>query len=300
MKYTLSTTLIVITAISVFAAGLDSIVEPDARVEKLADGFKFTEGATVNAAGEIFFTDQPNNAIYRWSREHGVRLFMQPAGRSNGMCFMSDGSLLACADEEMELWSIAEDGIKRVLLKGYQGRAFNGPNDVWAHPQGGCYFTDPFYKRAWWSHNEPPQGSQQVYYLAEGAQQAVRVTENLEKPNGIVGTVDGRTLFVADIAAHKTWKYTLTEDFKLTDKRLFCAMGSDGMTIDRRGNLYLTGSKGVYVFDSSGAKIGVIEVPESWSANLCIGGSDKNLLFITAKTAIYAIALKVEGTAQGK
>lgn len=282
------------------AAGLDEVIEPGTKAEKLSDTFKFTEGATVNSAGEIFFTDQPNNAIYRWSREQGLRLFLQPAGRSNGMCFTKDGSLLACADEAMELWKIAPDGSKTVLLKGYAGKELNGPNDVWSHPQGGCFFTDPFYKRPWWSHQDPPQDSKQVYFLPEGATQALRVTEDLKTPNGIVGTADGKTLFVADIEAKQTWKYTITPEFKLADKTLFCEMGSDGMTIDADGRIYLTGSKGVYVFDHTGAALGVIEIPERWSANVCIGGPDKKTLFVTASTAIYVVPLKVKGTLQGK
>ena len=249
---------------------------------------------------EIFFTDQPNNAIHRWTREKGVRLYMKPAGRSNGMCFMKDGSLLACADEKMELWKIAPDGTKTILLKDYKGKAFNGPNDVWPHPEGGCFFTDPFYKRPWWTHEEPPQGIQQVYYLPEGAKQPVRVTEDLTQPNGIVGSPDGKNLFVADIGAKKIYKYDITKDFKLSNKKLFCEMGSDGMTIDVMGNIYLTGSKGVYVFDKTGAEVGIIEIPEKWSANVCIGGPNKDLLFVTAKSGIYAVKLKLKGTPQGK
>ena len=300
MKTLLLTLCTLATALSCLSAGLDDILAPGAKVEKLSGGFKFTEGATVNALGEIFFTDQPNNAIHRWTREKGVRLFMKPAGRSNGMCFTKDGSLLACADEKMELWKIAPDGTKTVLLKDYKGKAFNGPNDVWPHPDGGCFFTDPFYKRPWWTHKEPPQGIQQVYYLPEGAKQPVRVTEDLTQPNGIVGTADGKNLFVADIGAKKIYKYDITDGFKLGNKKLFCEMGSDGMTIDAKGNIYLTGSKGVYVFDKNGADVGIIEIPEKWSANVCIGGPSKDLLFVTAKSGIYAVKLKVKGTPQGK
>ncbi len=300
MKKTLLAFCILTLTATCMAAGLDDVIEPGTKVEKLAGDFKFTEGATVNSAGEIFFTDQPNNAIHRWTREQGVRLFMQPAGRSNGMCFTSDGALLACADEAMELWKIAPDGTKTVLLKGYAGQELNGPNDVWPHPQGGCFFTDPFYKRPWWSHAEPPQGTQQVYFLPEGSSQPVRVTDDLKQPNGIVGTVDGKTLFVADIGAKQTWKYDISSEFKLSNKTLFCAMGSDGMTIDADGRIYLTGSKGVYVFDSKGAELGIIEIPEKWSANVCIGGPDKKTLFVTAMSGIYAVPLKVKGTAQGK
>ncbi len=282
------------------ASGLENVIAPDAEVEKLADGFKFTEGATVNAAGEIFFTDQPNNAIHRWTHEQGVRLYMKPAGRSNGMCFTRDGSLLACADEKMELWKIAPDGSKTVLLNSYRNKPLNGPNDVWSHPEGGCYFTDPFYKRPWWDHTEPPQRTQQVYYLPSNSSEPIRVTDELAKPNGIVGTADGRYLFVADIGAGLTWKYVINKDFSLGRKTLFCSMGSDGMTIDRDGRLYLTGKEGVYVFDRKGKSLGVIEIPESWSANVCIGGPDKKTLFVTSRSAVYAVRLQVSGTPQGK
>jgi gluconolactonase len=126
------------------------------------------------------------------------------------------------------------------------------------------------------------------------------VTEDLTQPNGIVGTADGKNLFVADIGAKKIWKYAIGEDFKLLNKTLFCEMGSDGMTIDADGRIYLTGSKGVYVFDKNGRELGIIEIPESWSANVCIGGPDKRTLFVTAKGGIYAVQLKVKGTPQGK
>ena len=282
------------------AAELDDVVAPGTVAEKLADGFKFTEGATVNAAGEVFFVDQPNNKILRWSREQGLRTFMDPAGRANGMCFAPDGSLLVCADEKMELWSVSPDGAVTVLAKAHADKAFNGPNDVWACPQGGgCYFTDPFYKRPWWTHAEAPQGTQQVYFLPKGGAPR-RVTEDLQQPNGIVGTPDGKQLYVADIKAKKVFAYAIQPDGSLAGKRLFCEMGSDGMTLDADGRIYLTNKEGVYVYDAAGAFLGVIKIPEGWSANVCIGGAKKDTLFVTASKGFYAVPLKVKGTPQGK
>jgi len=282
------------------AAELDDVVAPGTVAEKLADGFKFTEGATVNAAGEVFFVDQPNNKILRWSREQGLRTFMDPAGRANGMCFAPDGSLLVCADEKMELWSVSPDGAVTVLAKAHADKAFNGPNDVWACPQGGgCYFTDPFYKRPWWTHAEAPQGTQQVYFLPKGGAPR-RVTEDLQQPNGIVGTPDGKQLFVADIKAKKVFAYAIQPDGSLAGKRLFCEMGSDGMTLDADGRIYLTNKEGVYVYDAAGVFLGVIKIPEGWSANVCIGGPKKDTLFVTASKGFYAVPLKVKGTPQGK
>lgn len=288
-----------LVAACALGAGLDDVVAPGTAAEKLADGFKFTEGATVNAAGEVFFVDQPNNKILRWSRGQGVRTFMDPAGRANGMCFAPDGALLVCADEKMELWSVTPEGKVTVLAKGHAGNELNGPNDVWACPQGGCYFTDPFYKRPWWTHKDAPQGTQQVYFLPKGATPR-RVTEDLTQPNGIVGTADGKTLYVADIGAKKTYAYEIQADGALANRRLFCDMGSDGMTLDADGRVYLTGKEGVYVFDQAGAAVGVIKIPEPWSANVCIGGPEKDTLFVTASKGFYAVPLKVKGAAQGK
>lgn len=290
---------VVLATAGAWCAGLDDVLAPGTVAEKLADGFKFTEGATVNAAGEVFFVDQPNNRILRWTREQGVRTFMDSAGRANGMCFAADGTLLACADERMELWGIAADGKVTVLAKGYDGKDFNGPNDVWACPGGGCYFTDPFYKRAWWTHTAPPQGTRQVYFLPKGGAPR-RVTEDLVQPNGIVGAPDGKTLYVADIDAKKTYAYDIQADGALASRRLFCEMGSDGMTLDADGRIYLTGKEGVYVFDKAGSALGVIKIPEGWSANVCIGGPKKDTLFVTASKGFYAVPLKVKGTAQGK
>ena len=102
------------------------------------------------------------------------------------------------------------------------------------YPDGGVYFTDPFYKRPWWDHLNAQQ-IQGVYYLAPDHKTITRVTDDLVQPNGIVGTPDGKTLFIADIGENKTWKYSINKDGTLSNKTLFCEMGSDGMTIDSKG-----------------------------------------------------------------
>jgi gluconolactonase len=269
-------------------AGESGVVSPGAAVEKRADGFKFTEGPTCDGEGHLFFTDQPNDRILRWSAEGELTTFLQPAGRSNGMYFAADGHLVACADEKNELWSIGPDGKAEVLWKGHGGKALNGPNDVWIHPDGGLYFTDPFYKRPWWEHDAPPQDGQHVYYLGPGARELVRVTDDLTQPNGIIGAADGRTLYVADIGAKKTWRYEIGEDGTLTGKSLFCEHGSDGMTLDAEGNLYLTGD-GVRVFNPAGRQIDHIRVDAPWTANVSFCGKDRQTLFITASTGLYSV-----------
>ena len=187
-----------------------------------------------------------------------------------------------------------------MLTKEFDGKPWNGPNDVWVRPDGGMFFTDPFYKRPWWTHDKPPQDGQHVYFRAADGK-VTRVADDLKQPNGIIGTPDGKTFYVADIGAGKTYRYDIQPDGKLTNKKLHCEKGSDGMTLDNEGNLYITG-KGVTVFDKEGKQIEHIDIPkeEGWTANICFGGKDKQTLFITASKSLYSIRTRVKGANQAK
>jgi len=281
--------------IELVAVTASGIIAPGAKVEKLADGFKFTEGPAVDADGNVFFTDQPNNKIHKWSIDGRLSVWHESPGRANGLYFDKRGNLLACADMDNELWSIDTDGKATVLVKDYKGKLLNGPNDLWEDPKGGIYFTDPLYKRPYWTR-EPAmqQDGQHVYYLAPGGRKLIRVTEDLVQPNGLIGTPDGKLLYVADIGDRKTYVYNIEADGKLSAKKLFCSMGSDGMTIDNEGNIYLTG-RGVTVFNPAGEKIEHIPIDAGWTANVTFGGADRHTLFITAQTSIYGLQMRVKG-----
>lgn len=272
------------------------IVAKNAEVVKLGDGYAFTEGPAVDRPGNVYFTDQPNNRIIKWSFSTGeLTTFTDDAGRSNGMYFNKEGKLVTCADMENEVWVFDMDGSREVLIENFKGKRLNGPNDLWISPRGGIYITDPLYKRDYWERNpEMEQDGEHVYYISEDGLQFFRVDEDLVKPNGIVGSPDGKQLYVADIGANKTYVYDIEEDGYLTNRRLFVEMGSDGMTIDNKGNLYLTG-KGVTVFDKKGVKIAHIPVDEPWTANVCFGGGDRKTLFITASDAVYSLQMKTRG-----
>ena len=280
----------------VLCAADSKIIAPGATLEKLAGGFAFTEGPAADKDGNVFFTDQPNDRIVKWNAADGtVSDWVKPCGRSNGTYFDKDGNLLACADEKNELWSIAPDKMVTVLVKDFGGKLLNGPNDLWIRPDGAIYFTDPLYKRPYWQRDpEMQQDGQHVYFLATDRKNLKRVAADLKQPNGIIGTPDGKTLFVADIGAGKTYAYDVQPDGSLTNKRLFCELGSDGMTLDSEGNVYLTG-RGVSVFDKSGKQIEHIDVPESWTANITFGGKDRHLLFITASKSVYGLKMRVSG-----
>lgn len=272
----------------------DSIMADGAVLEKLADGFAFTEGPAADAEGNVYFTDQPNDRLLKWGLDDKLTTFMQPSGRANGLCVDNKGSIWACADEKNQLWRIEPNTKHAIVLESFEGKLLNGPNDLWIAPDGGLYFSDPFYRRAYWKRGPMEQKCQGVYYLAPGGKSAVRVIDDLNQPNGLIGAPDGKTLYVSDIGAGKTWKYTVASSGSLTDKTLFCELGSDGMTIDSRGNVYLTG-KGVTVFDSSGKQVQHIDVPAPWTANVCFGGSDRRSLFITASTGLYRIRTNTSG-----
>ena len=274
----------------------ETLIAQGAKVEKLVDGFRFTEGPAVDRRGNVYFTDQPNNRILKWSVDGVFTVFHENAGRANGLYFDRDGSLLSCSDLDNELWRIrVEDGSHTVLIADYDGKKLNGPNDLWVRPDGGIYFTDPLYPRDYWTRDpQTQQPGQYVYFLTPDRKTWKPVAIDLEQPNGIIGTPDGKTLYVADIRAGKTYAYDIRKDGTLDNKRLFAPMGSDGMTIDRKGNVYLTG-RGVTVFNARGEQIEHISVDANWTANVCFGGKDRKTLFITASQYLYGLRMNVAG-----
>lgn len=272
----------------------DSLIAAGDTVQLISNQFSFTEGPAVNKKGAIFFTDQPNNKIWKWEPNGKLSVFMEKAGRSNGMYFDRKGNLLTCADEKNEIWRINPKGKVSILLDNVNGRKLNGPNDLWVNLNGDIYFTDPYYQRPYWERKKPEIKEQNVYYLPKGKKQPVIADSSLMQPNGIVGTPDGKTLYVADIRARKIYRYTINKDGSLTHKFLLINQGSDGMVLDDRGNIYLTGN-GVSVYNPQGEKILQIPVPAKWTANVCFGGKDKNLLFITASESVFILPMLVKG-----
>ncbi len=261
----------------------------------ISSQFSFTEGPAVDKDGNIFFTDQPNNQIWKYDINGTLSIFMDSTRRSNGLYFDEKGNIISCADEHNQLVAISPAKKITVLVNNFEGKTFNGPNDVWVNSvNSGMYFTDPYYKRDYWEKNHSHMVEENVYYLSKNKKYAVVVERELTKPNGIIGTPDGKSLFVADIGANKTYKYTINKDGSLSDKKLFTDQGSDGMTIDSEGNIYLTG-KGVTVYNREGKMIEYISIPEDWTANVCFGGRLMDELFITASKSVYVVHTRVKG-----
>ena len=260
-------------------------------VMKLAGGFTFTEGPARDKYGSICFSDIPNNRIHRWDVAVGkLTTVREQSGGANGLFFDERGNLLACEGTSRRVTSTSPDGKTTVLADSYAGKRLNSPNDLWIHPSGRIYFTDPRYGQ---EAGPLEQDGFHVYSISPDHGTVTRVISDLVKPNGVVGTADGTTLYVSDPDARKIHAYRIRPDGSLTDHKVFCESGSDGMTLDERGNLYLT-AKSVLIYSPAGELIETIEVPEG-AANVCFGGPDRQTLFITARTGLYAVPMRVKG-----
>lgn len=298
------------------------LVSPSAhgRLDTIQKGFAFTEGPAVDRWGNVFFTDQPNDKIHKWTASTGqITTFLTGTGRSNGMAFDKNGYLIACADMHGEVWKIAPNGSHTVLVNNYNGKLLNGPNDVWINPvTGGMYITDPIFPRGYWDAGDPrqqgwpPTHSEQaatgkgghVYYLAPGSHTLVRVTTQAgwdadSWPNGVVGTPDGKKLYVnkwaPDINTAGTWVFDIKPNGTLTNMQKFVDMGGDGMSMDERGNVYISNSYGVTAFAPNGTK--VFNVPTGGGAtNNVFAGHNNKLLFITgAVDRVTSLKMNVKG-----
>jgi len=261
----------------------------------ISSQFKFTEGASVDKNGNVFFTDQPNDQIWRYDVDGKLSLFLAKSGRSNGTFFDKKGNLLTCADENNEIWSISPKGKIKLVFKNPVGANLNGPNDLWIDAKGGIYFTDPYYQRNYWIRQTPDIKGEKLYYLPKGEKEVLILDDQLTRPNGIVGSPNGKVLYVADALGAKVYQYQINKDATLTNRKVFVTQKSDGITLDEKGNLYLTGKNGVDIYSPTGEHIGRIKVPEAHTANLCFGGKNRDLLFITASKSVYVIKMKVKG-----
>ena len=268
----------------------ESLVAPGAEVKKLRGDFSFIEGPTADGEGNIFFSDIPENKIYKWSVEGDLSLFRENSGGANGLLFDGDGNLFACEGIVQRVTSQAPDGTISVVAERYEGKRLNSPNDLWFDAKGGFYFTDPRYQ--FFTH-EKEQDGEHVYYVSADRKSITRVTDDVNKPNGIMGSLDGKKLYVASTNG-KIFVFDVNTDATLENKDIFADQGSDGMTMDERGNLYLTWVAGVTIFAPDGTKLETIKVPEM-PANCGFGGRDMSTLFMTARTGLYSVEMSVKG-----
>ncbi len=259
----------------------------------VAGSYQFAEGPATDKNGNVYFSDIDAGTIYRWSPDGSVTIFLEGLNMPNGLMFDNNRNLIACEGGNGRLISIDPQGQITILADQYDGVRFNEPNDLWIDPQGGIYFTDPAF------HSPVVQAGEDVYYLSPDRSQVSRVIDDMARPNGIVGTADGTTLYVADYGAGQTFAYTINRDGSLSNKRLFVSTGSDGMTLDPANNLYLTTPNQVQIYDANGTHLKDIPTQEN-PTNVTFAGADGLTLFITARTAVYSVQMAAaEASAAG-
>jgi gluconolactonase len=284
--------LIIILAFSTYAIGAEktsSLVAPGAELNKVQSGFTFTEGPAADADGNVYFTDIPNERILKWTWSDGkISVYKEKSGQANGLIFDAKGRLVIC---EMGNNRVTRDDMKgniTVLADSYNGKKLHMPNDLWIDSKGGIYFSD------FMGPGSSEEGGLQVYYISPDGKTVIRATNDLVAPNGLIGTPDGKILYITDPGAKKTWSYKINPDATLADKNLFCDQSTDGFKLDEKGNMYFSGDAGVTIFSPKGEKIE--EIPMSGRcANLTFGGKDRKTLFITGGASVYTLEMTVRG-----
>jgi len=274
---------------------LAQLVDGPVAPREVAGGFAFTEGPAADAAGDVFFTDIPNQRIHVWRAATGkVEPWLENTDKANGLFFAADGTLYACQMGAGRRLVAIDPATKQVttVAERIDGKRFNAPNDLVADAAGGIWFTDPAYGR------EPAEleiGQEAVYWVSPDRTTVTRVADELRRPNGIAFSPDGKTLYVADRDADVTYAYPVEGPGRLGPRKTFADTGSDGFAVDERGNLYVTPKANhVRVFAPSGRKLGEIPLPAPPS-NVTFGGPGRKTLFITARDKVYTLPMHVAG-----
>ncbi|MEO0836773.1 MAG: SMP-30/gluconolactonase/LRE family protein [Cyanobacteria bacterium J06642_3] len=276
---------------------LADILAPNAQVEKVAEGFEFTEGPIWHPDGFLLFSDIPANTIYKWQPQQKPEIFRQPSGNANGNTLDKSGRLVTGEHGNRRVSRTEANGEVITLASQYQGKQLNSPNDLVVKSDGSIYFTDPPYGI---KPEQEELGFYGVYRLEQDGTLTLLV-DDFVRPNGITLSPDETKLYVNDSQEGHIRVFDVQSDGTLANGKLFAELkppseagAADGMKIDIKGNVYSTGPGGVWVFSPKGELLGIIETPEP-PANIAWGDSDHKTLYITANTGLYRVLLQIEG-----
>ena len=274
-----------------------NLVDHDARLGVVAAGFGFTEGPVWDPRGFLYVSDETLNKIFR-VYPNGKKEVVIALGDPDGNTFDRQHHLIDCASVLRAIIEVTPDGKYKVLADHYEGKRLNSPNDVIVGPDGALYFTDPTLDLVAGEKQEIP--FQGVYRLdAKGHVQLV--TNDLTQPNGLAFSPDGKHFYVDDSEKRNIRVYDVAADGTITNGRMFGVEPGakddgvpDGIKVDKEGNLFVTGPKGIWVWDARGNHLGTIVMPEQ-PANLNWGDKDYRTLYITATTSVYRLEMKTQG-----
>ena len=261
--------------------------------ERIATDLEFTEGPVWHPDGYLLFSDIPANTIYKWTPDSNLEKFRSPSGNSNGLTLDRQGRLIACEHGNRRVSRTELDGTVVTLADKYQGKRLNSPNDVVVKSDGSIYFTDPPYGVQPEDRELDFQG---VYRIAPDGALAL-LADDFGRPNGLAFSPDENVLYVDDTERRHVRAFDVQPDGTLANGRVFAELGEhrpDGMKVDVNGNVYVTASF-VWVFDSMGRHLGNITTPDA-PANCAFGGIENKTLFITARSSVYRVELKVQGS----
>lgn len=300
-----------------FDASLASIVPATPRLEKLADGFAFTEGPVwvQRDGGYLLFSDPNNNRIYRWSSTDGevsvyrtksgytganIAEYRQPG--SNGLTLDREGRLTICEHGNRRITRLEKNGVLTVLADHFDGKRFNSPNDLVYRSDGAVFFTDPFFGLPKFGEDPRRELSTTAVFAARDGKVRL-VTDELTGPNGIAFSPDEKFLYVGNWDDHRKviMRYALAADGSVAAREVFADLTSepgedaiDGLKVDQRGNVYASGPGGLWIFSAEGKKLGLLRGPEH-PHNLAWGDADYRTLYLAAQTGIYRVRLLVPG-----
>jgi len=273
-------------------------IGPNAPVKKAHADFKFTEGPTSDADGNVYFSDIPNERIHKIDTAGKLSVLREKSNMANGLMVNAKGEIVAC-EMAGAIVAISPDGKeRRVIADKYEGKRFNAPNDLVLDKAGGVYFTDPEFR----APKPLPQEKTCVYYV-DAAGKVTRLIDDLPNPNGIRLSPDEKTLYVFPTGQKQMMSYPVEGPGKLGMGKVFCELeqaksggnsGGDGGAVDSKGNVYIAAVTGLQVFDPSGKMLGTIKYPEQPS-NATFGGKDLKTLFVTARTSVYSCPMEVAG-----
>ncbi|HUO24743.1 MAG TPA: SMP-30/gluconolactonase/LRE family protein [Candidatus Aquilonibacter sp.] len=274
-----------------------NLIDRNAKLTVVATGFGFTEGPVWDEAGFLYVSDETINKIYRLHLD-GTKEEVIALGDPDGNTFDRKHRLIDCASVLRAIIEVTPDGKYKILADHYNGSRFNSPNDVVAGPDGALYFTDPTLDLVAGEKQEIP--FQGVYRL--DAKGEIRLlTKDLTQPNGLAFSPDGKHFYVDDSEQRNIRVYDVARDGSLKSGRIFGTEPGgkgegvpDGMKVDKKGNIFVTGPKGIWVWDAKGNHLGTIEMPEQ-PANLNWGDKDYRTLYITATTSVYRLEMKTRG-----
>jgi gluconolactonase len=296
-------------AVQVKSPAVLELVDEDAELERLGTGFTFTEGPLWNPDGFLLFSDMPGDVRRRWDAENGVTEVANPSNKGNGMTFDLDGKLIVCEHVTSSVVRMDSDGTganREVIASHYEDKELNAPNDVVVKSDGAIYFSDPTYGRmpGFGLEREQDLDFQGVYRIPPGGGDTQLLADDFGQPNGLCFSTDESLLYVNDTEKAHIRVFDVQEDGTIANSRVLAdGIGTasleigdlvDGMKLDERGNIWVTGPGGVLAFSPEGEHIGTIQVPEP-VGNLNWGGPDWNWMFIPATSSVYRIECKVSG-----